>query len=93
MVTYEAAKSLCELSENVKLDLESPYASLLLFISNGNSVLKYSALKVLNRLASHNPTLVSQSTSELEPLINDSNSSVASVAISTLLKTCTQAYV
>jgi len=31
--------------------------------------------------------------SDLEPMINDSNSSVASMAISTLLKTCTQTYV
>jgi len=46
-------------------------------------------LKVLNRLAHHNPTLVATNTNELEPLINDSNVSVASVAISTLLKTCT----
>ena len=37
-VTYEAAKSLCELSETLKLDLESPYNSLLTFIQNGNSV-------------------------------------------------------
>lgn len=58
-VTYEAAKSLCELSETLKLDLESPYNSLLTFIQNGNSVQKYSALKVLNRLASHNPAIVS----------------------------------
>jgi len=62
---------------------------LIIFIQNGNSVQKYSALKVLNRLAHHNPTLVATNTNELEPLINDSNASVASVAISTLLKTCT----
>jgi len=92
-VTFEAAKSLCELSETIKLDLESPFNSLLLFIQNGNSVQKYSAIKVLNKLASHNPTLVSQCSNDLEPLINDSNTSVASIAISTLLKTCTQAYV
>lgn len=88
-VTFEAAKSLCELSEVYKIDLETVFNTLLTFVNNGNAVQKFAALKVLNKLAKKNPSLVATCSSDLEPLINDSNSSVASMAISTLL-TCTQ---
>ena len=51
---------------------------------------KYAALRVMNRIASHQPKLVDVCQSELENLITDANRSVASLAISTLLKTCNE---
>jgi coatomer protein complex subunit gamma len=51
---------------------------------------KYAALKVMNRIASAQPSLVGICQTELENLITDMNRSVASLAISTLLKTCNQ---
>lgn len=51
---------------------------------------KYSALRVMNRVASQQPKLVGICQAELEGLITDTNRSVASLAISTLLKTCNE---
>jgi coatomer protein complex subunit gamma len=47
-------------------------------------------LKVMNRIASQQPNLVGICQTELESLITDMNRSVASLAISTLLKTCNE---
>jgi coatomer protein complex subunit gamma len=44
----------------------------------------------MNRIASKQPSLVGMCQSELENLITDMNRSVASLAISTLLKTCNE---
>ena len=51
---------------------------------------KYAALRVMNRIAVRHPALVSICQSDIENLINDMNRSVASLAISTLLKTCNE---
>ena len=51
---------------------------------------KYAALRVMNRVASQQPKLVGICQTELEGLITDMNRSVASLAISTLLKTCNE---
>lgn len=93
MVSFEAAKSICELSEKMNIDTEPAFKSVLDSLTTGESVLKYASLKVLNRLASFNPKEVSLASSEIEPLINDPNTSIASMAISTLLKVCTEVYV
>lgn len=73
--------------------MEPAFKSVLDSLVTGDSVLKYASLKVINRVASFNPKEVSLSSSEIEPLINDPNTSIASMAISTLLKVCTEAYV
>lgn len=51
---------------------------------------KYAALRVMNKIAGHQPKLVGICQTELESLITDTNRSVASLAISTLLKTCNE---
>jgi len=45
---------------------------------------------MINRMSSKQPRLVSFCQSDLETLITDPNRSVASMAISTLLKTCNE---
>lgn len=44
----------------------------------------------MNKIATHQPKLVGICQTELENLITDMNRSVASLAISTLLKTCNE---
>ena len=51
---------------------------------------KYAALRVMNKIATKMPNLISLCQNELESLITDMNRSVASLAISTLLKTCNE---
>lgn len=47
-------------------------------------------MRVINKIAGKQPRLVSMCQSELDTLITDPNRSVASLAISTLLKTCNE---
>lgn len=92
-VQFEAAKTVCELFEQLgsSVDVEGAFAVLVMLIGNTTKpVSKYSALKVMNRVASKQPALVSICQTELESLITDMNRSVASLAISTLLKTCNE---
>jgi coatomer protein complex subunit gamma len=56
----------------------------------GKPVYKFAALRVINKIAQKQPRLISQCQTELESLITDSNRSVASLAISTLLRTCNE---
>ena len=44
----------------------------------------------MNRIASKQPSLVGMCQSDIENMITDMNRSVASLAISTLLKTCNE---
>jgi coatomer protein complex subunit gamma len=53
-------------------------------------VYKFAALRVINKIAGKQPRLVSMCQTELDTLITDQNRSVASLAISTLLKTCNE---
>ncbi len=65
IVTFEAAKALCELSETLKIDLETPFSALMTFIQNGNAVQKFAALKVMNRLAQKHTSMVAMCTEDL----------------------------
>lgn len=92
-VQFEAAKTQCELFEafgNV-IDVETPFQVLTNLATNASKpVNKYAALRVMNRIALKQPKLVGFCYSELEGLITDMNRSVASLASSTLLKTCNE---
>lgn len=90
---FEAAKTLCELYEvyGSVIDVEPPFQVLTMLASQSSKpVNKYAALRVMNRIASQQPKLVGICQTELESLITDMNRSVASLAISTLLKTCNE---
>ena len=92
-VQFEAAKTMCELFEvfGPIVNVEVPFQVLVqLATSSAKPVSKYAALRVMNRIASKQPNLVAVCQSELETLITDMNRSVASLAISTLLKTCNE---
>lgn len=92
-VQFEAAKTICELFEaqGGSFDVEGAFQVLTVIISNtAKPVSKYSSLRVMNKIASKQPALVSICQTELEGLITDANRSVASLAISTLLKTCNE---
>lgn len=90
-VEFEAAKTLCELFEaygNI-INVEAAFSKLTLLASTSNKpVNKFSALKIMNKVAGRQPALVGICQTELESLITDMNRGVASLAISTLLKTC-----
>jgi coatomer subunit gamma len=82
---------MCELFEvfGTVIDVEVAFQVLVQLAQNsGKPVYKFAALKQINRIAAKQPRLVTLCMSELDTLITDPNRSVASLAISTLLKTC-----
>lgn len=59
-----------------------------LFLSSPKPVLKFAAVKTLNKLAQTQPQAVTACNLDMENLITDTNRSVATYAITTLLKVC-----
>jgi coatomer protein complex subunit gamma len=86
MVIIEASKAICEVAPNSLNYLESVYNLLQSMLAAPKSLVKYSALRILKRIAPTQLQLVSQCAPELEKLVTYANKSVASMAISILLK-------
>jgi coatomer protein complex subunit gamma len=58
-----------------------------LFCSSPKPALRFAAVRTLNKIAIAHPTSVTNCNVDLENLITDSNRSIATLAITTLLKT------
>lgn len=86
MVNIEAARAICEMRGVTTAELFRPVAVLQLFLASPKPVLKFAAIKTLNKLAQLNPQAVSACNLDMENLITDSNRSIATYAITTLLK-------
>lgn len=71
---------------NFDLSPSSPIPVLQLFLSSPKPVLKFAATRTLAALALSHPTSVATCNVDLESLIADPNRSVATYAITTLLK-------
>merc|ERR1712137_376501 len=85
MVKFEAAKAICSLEDVLPASAITTAVSMLTSILSGSlPAVRVSALRILNRLKTPVP---SASCHELESLVSDSNLSVATLAISMLLKT------
>lgn len=93
MVNYEAARVLCELRGVTTAELAKPIAVLQLFLSSSKSTLKFAAIRTLAKLAQTHPAAVQTCNVDMENLITDTNRSVATYAITTLLKTGNEASV
>ncbi|CAH7667178.1 adaptin N terminal region-domain-containing protein [Phakopsora pachyrhizi] len=93
MVNYEAARAICEMRNVTSAELYRPVAVLQLFLSSPKSTLKFCAIRTLAKLALAHPQPVQACNLDMERLINDENRSVATYAITTLLKTGNEASV
>ena len=58
-----------------------------LFLSSSKPVLRFAAVRTLNRVAMTHPMAVTNCNIDMESLISDANRSIATLAITTLLKT------
>ena len=89
MVIVEASKAMCELTSQIGTGyLETAYSLLQTMLSSSKSIVKYAALKLINKITYLHPQLAAQCVAELEGLVSHVNKSVASMAISVLLKIC-----
>ncbi|EMD42303.1 hypothetical protein CERSUDRAFT_110824 [Gelatoporia subvermispora B] len=93
MVNLEAARAICEIKNVTPAQLSKPIAVLQLFLSSPKSTLKFAATRTLASLAVTHPASVATCNVDLESLISDQNRSVATYAITTLLKTGNEASV
>ncbi|KAJ7492160.1 adaptin N terminal region-domain-containing protein [Mycena latifolia] len=93
MVNFEAARVICEMKNVTSAQLTKSIAVMQLFLSSPKPVLKFAATRTLASLALSHPTSVAVCNVDLENLITDSNRSVATYAITTLLKTGNEASV
>jgi coatomer protein complex subunit gamma len=86
MVNIEAARAICDMRNVTTAELFRPVAVLQLFLSSPKAILKFAAIKTLNKLAQTQPAAVTACNLDMENLITDSNRSIATYAITTLLK-------
>ncbi|XP_058801451.1 coatomer subunit gamma [Phymastichus coffea] len=87
MVVYEAAHALVNLGRSGTREIASAISVLQLFCGSPKPALRFAAVRTLNKVAMTHPGAVTSCNLDLENLITDSNRSIATLAITTLLKT------
>lgn len=87
MVIYEAASAIVSLKCTTSKELASAVSVLQLLCSSPKPSLRYAAVKTLNKISITHPAAVTACNTDLENLITDQNRSIATLAITTLLKT------
>ncbi|XP_022725870.1 coatomer subunit gamma-like isoform X2 [Durio zibethinus] len=87
MVIFETARAITELSGVTTRELTPAITVLQLFLSSSKPVLRFAAVRTLNKVAMTHPMAVTNCNIDMESLISDQNRSIATLAITTLLKT------
>ncbi|KAK0733706.1 adaptin N terminal region-domain-containing protein [Lasiosphaeria miniovina] len=93
MVSFEAAKAICDLRDVTDAEVTQAVHVLQLFLPSPRAVTKFAALRILHNIASFKPHVVNVCNPDIELLISNSNRSIATFAITTLLKTGNEASV
>ncbi|CAL9151207.1 unnamed protein product [Musa hybrid cultivar] len=87
LVIFEAARAITELSSVTSRELSPAITVLQLFLSSSKPILRFAAVRTLNKVAMTHPLSVTSCNIDMESLISDQNRSIATLAITTLLKT------
>lgn len=87
IVIFEAARAICNMRDVSTRELTPAVTVLQLFLSSSKPVLRFAAVRTLNRVAMSHPVAVTGCNIDMEALIADPNRSIATLAITTLLKT------
>lgn len=87
LVVYEAARAICNLPTIEPQDLNPAISVLQLFLSSPKPAVRFAAIRTLAMVANSHPRIVAKCNEDLEALIGDTNRSIATLAITTLLKT------
>jgi coatomer protein complex subunit gamma len=93
MVNFEAAKAICDMRDVTDAEASQAVHVLQLFLSSPRAITKFAAIRILHSFASFKPHVVNQCNPDIESLISNSNRSIATFAITTLLKTGNEASV
>jgi coatomer protein complex subunit gamma len=97
MVTYEAARSFCQLADVDRdgaggstvfgHDIVHVTTTLQIFLTSPKAVVRFGAIRTLNQLAQHRPNMAARCNVDMETLLSDPNRNTATLALTTLLKT------
>jgi coatomer protein complex subunit gamma len=87
MVIYEAARAICSLPQTEAQDINPAITVLQMFLSSPKPTTRFGAMKILANVANNHPRLVAKCNEDLESLLSDPNRSIATLSITTLLKT------
>eukprot|EP00090_Calanus_glacialis_P024290 TRINITY_DN3771_c0_g1_i1.p1 TRINITY_DN3771_c0_g1~~TRINITY_DN3771_c0_g1_i1.p1 ORF type:complete len:881 (-),score=314.94 TRINITY_DN3771_c0_g1_i1:145-2787(-) len=87
MVIYESAHAIVNMKKTTSRELAPAVSVLQLFCSSPKPTLRFAAVRTLNKVAMTHPAAVTACNLDLENLITDTNRSIATLAITTLLKT------
>ncbi|CAG8566045.1 9819_t:CDS:10 [Ambispora gerdemannii] len=93
IVNFEAAKAICHIKDVTAKELYPAINGKFVFLSSPKPTQRFAAIRTLNKLAMTHPTAVQPCNLDMENLITDQNRSVATFAITTLLKTGNEASV
>lgn len=93
MVNFEAAKSICEMHDVTDAEVAQAIHVLQLFLTSPRAVTKFAAIRILHNIASFKPQALHSCNQDIETLISNTNRSIATFAITTLLKTGNEASV
>jgi len=86
-VNIEAARAICRNQNASSKELAQAISTLQLFLTSQKTVLVFAAVRTLSEAALQYPSAVTSCNYEMEQLIGNSNRSIATLAITTLLKT------
>jgi coatomer subunit gamma len=93
MVNFEAAKAVCDLPDVSDAEVSQAIHVLQLFLASPRAVTKFAAIRILHNFAAFKPDAVRNCNTDIEALVTNSNRSIGTFAISTLLKTCNESSV
>ncbi|KAH0550923.1 hypothetical protein GP486_007710 [Trichoglossum hirsutum] len=87
MVNFEAAKAICDVRDVSEAEVVQAVHVLQLFLTSPRAVTRFAAIRILHNFASFRPQAVHSCNLDIETLITSNNRSIATFAITTLLKT------
>lgn len=93
MVNFEAAKAICDMKDVTDAEAGQAVHVMQLFLSSPRTTSRFAAIRILHQFASFKPNVVNTCNQDIESLISNTNRSIATFAITTLLKTGNEASV
>lgn len=87
VVIYEAVRAIASLPDVTPAELQPAVSVLQRFLVQPKPAQRFAAIRTLNMIASANPLSVTACNADMEVLIADPNRSIATIAITTLLRT------
>ncbi|CAF9939702.1 MAG: coatomer subunit gamma [Heterodermia speciosa] len=87
MVNFEAAKAICNVHNITEGEMTQAIHTLQRFLASPRAITKFAAIRILHSVASFKPQAVQSCNPDIETLISNSNRSIATFAMTTLLKT------